>query len=150
MRRDERGIQRYADVCPGGAAEVRCRSPDDRSCPDQNNAEPVEHVGSREQIGPGLSQPGTAARDPSRTLGRRRLRSIGCPFSLVAPSQGARLEAPMRHSSGGSMRRRKFITLLGGCGGSLADRGTRAATGEDEADRFRSPFGQSQRNKRER
>jgi hypothetical protein len=32
--------------------------------PDQNNAEPVEHVGSREQIGPGLSQPGTAARDP--------------------------------------------------------------------------------------
>jgi hypothetical protein len=29
--------------------------------PDQNNAEPVEHVGSREQIGPGLSQPGTAA-----------------------------------------------------------------------------------------
>jgi hypothetical protein len=35
--------------------------------PDQNNAEPVEHVGSREQIGPGLSQPGTAARDPNRT-----------------------------------------------------------------------------------
>jgi hypothetical protein len=34
--------------------------------PDQNNAEPVEHVGSREQIGPGLSQPGTAARDPGR------------------------------------------------------------------------------------
>ena len=32
--------------------------------PDQNNAEPVEHVGSREQIGPGLSQPGTAARRP--------------------------------------------------------------------------------------
>jgi hypothetical protein len=36
--------------------------------PDQNNAEPVEHVGSREQIGPGLSQPGTAARDPIKTM----------------------------------------------------------------------------------
>ena len=34
----------------------------------QNNAEPVKHVGSREQIGPGLSQPGTAARDPNRSL----------------------------------------------------------------------------------
>jgi hypothetical protein len=36
--------------------------------PDQNNVEPVEHVGSREQIGAGLSQPGTAARDPIKTL----------------------------------------------------------------------------------
>ncbi len=35
--------------------------------PDQNNAESVEHVGSREQIGPGLSQPGTAARDTFET-----------------------------------------------------------------------------------
>ena len=34
--------------------------------PDQNNVEPVEHVGSREQIGAGLSQPGTAARDSER------------------------------------------------------------------------------------
>jgi hypothetical protein len=51
--------------------------------------------------------------DPSQTSGRRRLGLIGCPFSLVALSQGARLEAPMKHSSEGSMRRRKFITLLG-------------------------------------
>jgi hypothetical protein len=36
--------------------------------PDQNNAEPVEHVGSREQIGPGLSQPGTAARRPKSDM----------------------------------------------------------------------------------
>ena len=35
--------------------------------PDQNNAEPIEHVGSREQIGPGLSQPGTTARVPNLT-----------------------------------------------------------------------------------
>ena len=69
MRRDERGIQRYADVCPGGAAEVRCR-------PDQNNAEPVEHVGSREQIGPGLSQPGTAARDTFETCLLHRARRL--------------------------------------------------------------------------
>jgi hypothetical protein len=38
--------------------------------PDENNAEPVEHVGSREQIGPGLGQPGTAARDPNQTYKR--------------------------------------------------------------------------------
>jgi hypothetical protein len=38
--------------------------------PDQNNAEPVEHVGSQEQIGPGLGQPGTAGRDPNQTYKR--------------------------------------------------------------------------------
>src|SRR5882672_4679040 len=34
--------------------------------------------------------------------------------------------------------------------GYVATRGPSAATGEDEADRYRFPFGQSQRNKRER
>jgi len=31
MRRDEGGIQRSTDICPGGAAEVRCRSMADSS-----------------------------------------------------------------------------------------------------------------------
>jgi hypothetical protein len=44
--------------------------------PDQNNAEPVEHVGSREQIGPGLSQPGTAARDTFETCLLHRARRL--------------------------------------------------------------------------
>ena len=47
------------------------------------------------------------------------------------------------------MRRRDFITVLGDCG-YVATRGPSAATGEDEADRFRSLGRQSQRNKRER
>jgi hypothetical protein len=51
-------------------------------------------------------------------------------------------------SRAGQMRRRDFITAL--YGGYVATRGTRAATVEDEADRLRSPFGQSQRYKRER
>ena len=47
------------------------------------------------------------------------------------------------------MQRRDFITLFGGAA-DVATRGPSAATGEDEADRYRFPFGQSQRNKRER
>ena len=48
------------------------------------------------------------------------------------------------------MRRRDFITALRWHGGDVAARSACAATGEDEADRFRSPGDQSQRNKRER
>jgi hypothetical protein len=48
------------------------------------------------------------------------------------------------------MLRREFITLFDGRGNDVATRGPNAATGEDEADRYRFPFGQSQRHKRER
>ncbi len=77
--------------------------------PDQNNAEPVEHVGSREQIGPGLSRPGTAARDPIRKCAapladRPHARSWG--YSAVARGRSEGVVFGSEHVDRGETRLR--------------------------------------------
>ena len=91
---------------------------------------------------------------PANQLGRARTYCQRLePADAICPSLNVRgccsLDNAQDTFSGGSDATARFYHGTW-YRGDVATRGPSAATGENEADRFRSPGGQSQRNKRER
>src|SRR5215475_3859565 len=84
-----------------------------------------------------------------RDIGFEASKVIGCLFSPAALSKSVRLAVSMSFSLRGIHATARVHHAFRRRSNDVATRGPRAATSEDEADRYRFPLGQSQRNKHE-